>query len=382
MKHKPNDDGLKPGQTMFKAADGKRYMLLVTSNSYTDREAETLTSAALTADVDRHWTNGDGNFASDNPLLFWHDDRMVIGDIVWGDMRGPFYVELARESDSPLASKLWDAIETSDDDWGASHQFAYYSQHRNADGDYSRIFKKETSILPRDMAANLLTYSGVLSMSKARDDYLDKLLGVEGVADALDKGMAAIVALLKKQGVEHKSMRRGKVRRDENDHTERTPDDPPGGIIVNDSLRLDSKRQRVGVSERIHNVLRAMMSSDQLEQVYNAAEANKALTTAEDMALRDERLIAEDIPQALAAGLGKVFGSDGGDRMIDDLLTRLMFTGGKPEQKAVKAMPGFEHHATFGLIREETGVKSRAPSPTAADPTYVNDPVFGRVKPV
>ena len=94
--------GLKPGQSTFKAADGQRYMFITTSNSYADREDETLTTEALKSDVDRHWTGEDAEFMSNNPLLFWHDDDIPLGDVVWADMIGPFYVEVAREREKAL----------------------------------------------------------------------------------------------------------------------------------------------------------------------------------------------------------------------------------------------------------------------------------------
>lgn len=204
-------NGPKPGINVFKGIDGKRYMLIGTSNSYKDREGETITTAALKADVDRHWTGGDTDFMSNNPLLFWHDDRLNIGDIVWGDVRGPMYVELAREGDTPLARKLWDAIEKSDEKWGASHRFAYFTQDRNDNGDYRRIYKQETSILPRDAAANLLTFGEVLPVSKNRNEYLAKMTGLENAGALLDESIEKFTEAMSAQGLEHKAAANGET---------------------------------------------------------------------------------------------------------------------------------------------------------------------------
>lgn len=196
--------GLKPGQTVFKAADGQRYMLIVTSNSYRDREAETIKTVALQEYVNRAW-KADDLFISRNPQLFWHDDRLVMGDIVWADMRGPFLVELAKEADNPIAHKMYDYIEAHPEEkWGASHRFGYYKSDRDAEGTYHRIFKQETTTLPREAAANLLTYSGVLPVTH-KDDYLNKMLGLPNAAELLDKGIEVLVAELAKNGVAHKS---------------------------------------------------------------------------------------------------------------------------------------------------------------------------------
>ena len=197
---------LRPGTSVIKGADGKRYMLIVTSNSYVDRERETITTDALKSDVDRRWVGEDDAFASDNPLLFWHDDRLIMGDIVWGDVRGPFYVEMAKENDAPLSALFFDHVEEHPEEkWGASHRFAYYTAHRTDGGDYARIFKQETSVLPRAVAANPLTYSGVLPMASKRDEYLNQMLGLENASDLLDKGIGALVEALQAQGIEHKA---------------------------------------------------------------------------------------------------------------------------------------------------------------------------------
>lgn len=196
--------GLKPGASIIKA-NGRRYMLIVTSNSYKDRDAETITTQALKEYVDKSWIAED-LFHSNNPLLFWHDDRLDIGQIVWADMHGPFLVELAQEGGTPIAKALFDYRESHPDEkWGASHRFAYFKKDRAADGTYRRIYKQETSVLPREAAANLLTFSGVLPMTDKRGETLNKMLGLDNAAELLDKGIGELVAELNKRNIEHKS---------------------------------------------------------------------------------------------------------------------------------------------------------------------------------
>jgi len=197
--------GLKPGTSVLKGIDGKRYILLVTSNSYEDREEETITTDALKEYVDSRWI-ADDQYHTDEPTLFWHDDRLQIGDLIWGDTSGPFLVELAREADNSVAKSIIDYLETSDEKWGASHRFAYRKSSRDESGTYHRIYKLETSILPHKFAANIATYSGVLpTMKKERGEILNKMLG-EGAAEELDKGMANFEAWLAERGVEHKAV--------------------------------------------------------------------------------------------------------------------------------------------------------------------------------
>lgn len=199
-------NGMKPGVNVLKDASGRRYMLIVTSNSYEDRDKETITTDALKADTERHWI-ADDIYKSDNPLLFWHEDKLRLGDIVFGDVREPFLIEIAREGDTPLAHKVFTYIENHPETkWGASHRFGYRDPDRTGNGTFKRIYKKETSVLPRQHAANLITYSGVLPMSKERNAFVDKMLGLEGAMDVLEKeGIQALVAKLNAAGVSHKS---------------------------------------------------------------------------------------------------------------------------------------------------------------------------------
>ncbi len=222
--------GMKPGLSVMKGVDGKRLMLIVTSNSYMDREQETITTAGLKGWVDTCWKAVEGEFATDNPLVFWHDMRVKMGDIVWADVRGPFLVELARESDGAVSKAMFDYVEAHPEEkWGASHKFAYYKSHKDVDGTYHRIIKKETTVLPRSAAANALTFSGVIPMASKRDEFLNKMLGLENASELLDKGIDVLVGELQKRNIEHKS-------------TDETPvqGDSPYGNLLADMIKAQA----------------------------------------------------------------------------------------------------------------------------------------------
>jgi hypothetical protein len=197
-----------PRQTIFKDASGRRYMFIVTSNGYKDREDEWIPAAELKNYVENCWID-EKTFHSDNPLLFWHDDRLKAGDIIWADMQGTFLIELAREGDGPIAKALWDYREDNPNNelWGASHGFRY--RERSAEGVYAGVRKKETSFLPLWAAANLLTASEVLTVSKSRDEFIDKLfggLGITNAAELLRSGPQALTDALTAAGVQSKSV--------------------------------------------------------------------------------------------------------------------------------------------------------------------------------
>ena len=195
--------GHRPGHSVIKAADGSRYMLMVTSNAYQDRENETITTKALENWVDHCW-RGDV-FVTDNPLLIWHEDKAHIGSIVWANVVDGFLVEVAKEDNTPMAKAAFDYYETPDESTGASHRFAYYRHHKDGESTYHHIMKLETTILPREVAANNLTYGGLIPMSDKRGEYLNKIFGLENAAELLAEGIGKLNEALQAQGVNKKS---------------------------------------------------------------------------------------------------------------------------------------------------------------------------------
>lgn len=204
------------GVTILKGADNLRLMFIVTSNSYLDRDKETITTKALGRYVDKAWAVED-KCLPDNVLLFWHKGE-PIGDIIWTDMEGPFLIEVAKErpnkqinltaqgkSHKTTVRDMWDAIESATETWGASHGFRYPESAKSSDGTYHYIAKFETSILPQRAASNPYTFAGVIN-DMDRDTYLDQLLArVPGVkAKQIREGIAKLNTALQKQGLTHK----------------------------------------------------------------------------------------------------------------------------------------------------------------------------------
>ena len=206
---------VKDGLTIYRARDGRRFMFIVTSNSYKDRENEAIATKALQAYVDRAWAVEDKCLPR-NPLLFWHDGD-PIGDIVWADMEGPFLLEVAKERPNKVVrlttegriwkatvKAIWDAIETGTYRWGASHGFRV-PDGAFENGVYKRIAKFESSVLPLDAAANPYTFAGVVN-DMNKDKVLENLLKTPGVADKFRKGVRSVKQELDKRGLEHKAL--------------------------------------------------------------------------------------------------------------------------------------------------------------------------------
>lgn len=152
---------LKEGITVTHGGDGLRYMFIITSNSYPDREDETITTKALTDYVNQAWETGEVS----QPLRWWHDDELPdIGRIVWADMEGPFLLELAQELPTTLSRMIFDYIEQhTEEHWAASHGFDFPEDDKTPDGTYKKIYKFETSLLPLKAAANPYTMSAIVN---------------------------------------------------------------------------------------------------------------------------------------------------------------------------------------------------------------------------
>ena len=90
-------------------------------------------------------------------------------------MVGPFLIEigkelpnrvidLARKGETPFATtvkEVWDLLEKYNDEWGASIGFGV-REFDKADDSYESIVKIETSILPLELAANIITLAHIL----------------------------------------------------------------------------------------------------------------------------------------------------------------------------------------------------------------------------
>lgn len=209
---------VKDGMVVYRGRDGLRYLFIVTSNSYWDREHEAITTKALQSYVDGAWAVDDKCLPR-NPLLFWHDPKAEIGDIVWTDMEGPFLLEIAKERRNKAIKvttkdhiwtttvrAIWDAIETVKLRWGASWGFEHPESARTDDGVYKYIRKFETSVLPLDAAANPYTFATTIGDGMDKDKFINDLLKIPSLAQKFRKGTRAVAQELGKRGLEHKAL--------------------------------------------------------------------------------------------------------------------------------------------------------------------------------
>lgn len=204
--------GLQPGSSIFKDSAGRRYMFMVTSNAYKDRDKERMLRTTLENYVEALWTADNAHFLGGETQshYIWHAKELgSVSDLVFADLWHGFLVEVWREKDTPLAHGFYNFVERHPEiTHGASHGFRYRAGDRTKEGEYTDIAKYESSTLPLNAAANLLTFSGVVSM-KTRNEYLKQLLNEEFGVDIdpaeLQNNFAAVADKLAQVGITQKA---------------------------------------------------------------------------------------------------------------------------------------------------------------------------------
>lgn len=151
---------LQSGVKMLTDKAGRRYLFMVTSNGYKDRDKEHIATKALKAYVDSCWTKDNTAFIGKQEHLIWHDDRLgSMSDLVFTDVWDGFLVEVWRERDDVIAKAFYTYVQNHPEiQWGASHGFLGVKE----DDTFEHIFKRESSTLPLTAASNVLTLSEVL----------------------------------------------------------------------------------------------------------------------------------------------------------------------------------------------------------------------------
>lgn len=138
------------------------------SNIFWDRDVqpdapkgERFTLEALKEYTD--WANSDPMHLPD--LWFWHLSSVKLGRARWVEVVGPFAVAGGEWDGTNAARKARAYIEDTDQDWAMSHGFGYEPEDR-VEGEYRRFRTHEVTVLPREHAANPVTFFGGTEMAK------------------------------------------------------------------------------------------------------------------------------------------------------------------------------------------------------------------------
>lgn len=169
--------------SVVKQADGSYRWVLISSNSFEDRDQEVVAQAALEADVVR--ADRDKDYG---PLLWWHLNgkrskegeqlpRVVLGDCDFNAMHGRMLIE----SGTFVSPDVARAVEKEAPNLEVSLGFDFPEQALAPDGTIHAIRRTERSLLPRGRASNPRTAVPVvqkeMTMLKEKVEALTRVLG-------------------------------------------------------------------------------------------------------------------------------------------------------------------------------------------------------------
>ena len=195
--------------TTYKDDSGHYRWLMITSNSYQDRDGEWLTQVAHEKDVDR--MNETVEYGT---LDWWHtklknkDGRAValdIGDCDHAVMLGRFRLESGTYRDESTG----EAFASTDKQLRASLEFAHPRNEPHS-GEYHHIRTIRRSVLPADRPANTLTGFATSKKETLDMNAYERLKAMQKVAgvDATLKAIADVMELdstAKSEGIKAKS---------------------------------------------------------------------------------------------------------------------------------------------------------------------------------
>lgn len=169
--------------TVIKQADGAYRWVLLSSNSFEDRDREVVSQKALESDVAR--ADADGHYG---PLLWWHLNGkrnkegeqlplVALGECDYNAMHGRMLVESGLFVSESVAL----AVEKEAPNLEVSLGFEFPESALDGEGVIHQITRTERSLLPRGKASNRITAVGViqkeLPMLKDKLEALTKVLG-------------------------------------------------------------------------------------------------------------------------------------------------------------------------------------------------------------
>lgn len=134
--------------TVLKQADGTYRWVLISSNSFEDRDREIVSQKALEADV--AWADATKEYG---PLRWWHVPGLDIGDCDFNMTYGRMLVE----SGTFRHWRYAEAVKERAGELGASIGFSYPHDEPDAEGVFHNIRRYERSLLPRQFASNPFT---------------------------------------------------------------------------------------------------------------------------------------------------------------------------------------------------------------------------------
>jgi hypothetical protein len=204
---------------VLKQANGQYRWILLSTNSYQDRDGEIVSQKAQEADVERMNTT-----KQYGPLRLWHmgypdvtakeaGPGVDIGDCDFAQMIGRVRVESGTFRNERVAA----AIKGRADQWAGSIGFFHPLDQPDQNGVYADSYTFERSLLPRGKASNTLTplaaivKENEMTTKEEKVAQLTNLLGDASLADAVLKQVEATEKAAEERGLKYKQQTESKT---------------------------------------------------------------------------------------------------------------------------------------------------------------------------
>jgi len=242
---------------IYKQINGKHRWILLSTNSYQDRDGEIVSQQAQEADVER--MNIGGNYG---PLRLWHigypdvatkepGPGVDIGDCDYSQMLGRVRIESGTFRDERTAAAIG---------------FFHPLDQPDRNGVYADSYTFERSLLPRGKASNYLTPLAAIvkendmTTKEEKIKQLGELLGDAALADAVLKQVDATEKAAQERGLKFKEAEK------KPEEVEKKPEEP------------DYEAMAKGLAPYIDKMITAKMTETMKEAATKEAGLETAIT--------------------------------------------------------------------------------------------------------
>lgn len=316
---------------VMKQANGSYRWILLSSNSYQDRDGEIVSQKAQEADVER--LNQSGNFG---PLRLWHlgypdvaakeaGPGVDVGVCDYSQMLGRIRVESGTFTDNRVGA----AIKARSDQWAGSIGFFHPLDQPDRDGVYQDSFTFERSLLPRAYASNPLTPLAAILKEQEMTTKEEKL---KQLSDLLGDSALANTVLKQAEATEKAAQERGLAYKatDAAPATEapKKEDAPVEGSAAEEAQEpkaeaqaegdtTDYEAMAKGLQPFIEKMIETKMAGAAKERTDKEASI-AAQITAIDTVLKDTRKIVDVLNSDLPKGVKKFLASEADSTVTND----------------------------------------------------------------
>lgn len=316
---------------VMKQANGSYRWILLSSNSYQDRDGEIVSQKAQEADVDR--LNQSGNFG---PLRLWHlgypdvaakeaGPGVDVGVCDYSQMLGRIRVESGTFTDNRVGA----AIKERSDQWAGSIGFFHPLDQPDRDGVYQDSFTFERSLLPRAYASNPLTPLAAIlkeqemTTKEEKLKQLSDLLGDSALADTVLKQAEATEKAAQERGLAYKATDAApatEAPKKENAPVEGSAAEEaqePKAEAQAEGDTTDYEAMAKGLQPFIEKMIETKMAGAAKERTDKEASIAASIT-ALDASLKETRKIVDVLNSDLPKGVKKFLASEAAETVAPD----------------------------------------------------------------